>query len=559
MISPASHDASAPRVLDAGPSVKPVYTSIDLSSRASDELPGRYPFTRGITEDPQRPLIKFYSGLGTPEQSNRRFARLCDLGVEEIQLATDLPSQLGYDSDHMMAAGEVGRAGVALSSARDMEIMFAGIQLDRLARVGMLGNSIGPIALALFVVLGERQGLPTDAYVVDLQNDPLKEYIARGTQFLEPPAAVKLAADVVEWCAHNAPHWYPLDGCVNHINAAGAGSTRGTAFALSNVIVYLEELIRRGLDIDQVAPLLQMFLDEREDFFAAIANVRATRRVWASVMRDRFGARDPRSMALQVTAYGHGRETRQEPWNNLIRIAMGCLAYRLAGVQTMYSSSYDEAISTPSDEAVTLSVRTQQIVDCEQGFDVTADPLGGSYYVETLTDEIEREIRAELAKIETLGGALACIESGYFRSVITDGAVRRQRWFEDGTRATVGVNCFQAPEAAQAMRPTMPTAPDDDVEERQVARLRAIRIERDGEAVQQCLQAIEAAARADRNVVPAVIDAVRAEATVGEVAGVFRSVYGEWKPDRNFRSRRNARSGCLSPRWDWMGMMSERG
>ncbi|MBS1860272.1 MAG: methylmalonyl-CoA mutase [Actinobacteria bacterium] len=518
--------------LDAGPRVKPFYTAADLDEERGEERPGEFPFTRGVGPARQRPLIKFYSGLGTPEQSNLRFRKLAALGVEEIQIAADLPSQIGYDADHVMAAGEVGRAGVSISSLRDMEVLFDGVGLDSLARVSMLGNAIGPIALALFVALGERQGLAREDYVVDLQNDPLKEYYARGTQFLPVEAAVRLAVDVVEWCAENAPHWYPLDACVNHINSAGAGSTAGTAFAIADAIAYVETLVGRGLDVDSFAPQLQMFLDEREDFFVAVANVRATRRVWARLMRDRFGARDPRSMALEVTAYGHGRETRQEPRNNIVRIALGCMAYRLAGVQSMYSASYDEALWTPSDEAVVASARTQQILGLEQGLDAVVDPLGGSYYVEALTDEIEREIVAQLEQVDAEGGAQACIANGYFRNVIAEGAVRRQGRFERGERATVGVNRFVSAEAALPA-PKGPVV-DPEVERLQGQRLAELRAERDGARVEAALAEVASAAREDRNTVPAVLEAVRAYATIGEICDRFRAELGEWTPDQQF-------------------------
>jgi methylmalonyl-CoA mutase N-terminal domain/subunit len=530
------HDARNERPLvelDAGPSVKPFYTEQDLAQRRDHSRPGEFPYTRGVSGERQRPLVKLYTGLGTPEQSNERLLRLVELGVEVIQLATDLPSQVGYDSDHVMATAEVGRAGVAIASLCDMQVLFKGIPLSRLARVSMLGNATGPISLALFVALGERQGLRRDEYVVDLQNDPLKEYVARGTQFLPVRPALRLAADVVEWCAREAPHWYPLDACGNHLNAAGAGSTLATAFAFANTVAYIEELLARGLAIDDFAPMMQMFLDEREDFFVAVANIRASRRIWAAMMRDRFGAADARSHALQITAYGHGRETRVEPLNNIVRIALGCLAYRLAGVQTMYSSSYDEARTTPTDESVVISARTQQILNEEQGLDATVDPLGGSYYVEALTDEIEQRILRELEKIDAMGGAVTCIENGYFRSVIADGALRRQKWFEEGRRAVVGVNRFKF-ERTEPNGAESTASADADAESIQKARLKRVRRERDTDAVIAALAAVGKAAREGRNVVPATIDAVRAYATVGEISDVFRAEFGEWLPDQQF-------------------------
>jgi methylmalonyl-CoA mutase, N-terminal domain len=526
--------------LDVGPVVQPAYDRADAVERGFDEArlgsPGEFPYTRGIHPDGLRTsptLVKVYTGLGTPEDTNLRVRKLAGWGAQLIQLATDLPSQIGYDPDAVMAAGEVGRAGVSIASLRDMEVIFDGVPLDSLSRAGMLGNSIGPIAAALFIGLAERQGVPLERVVVDLQNDPLKEYVARGTQFLPIPAAVHLATDVVAWSAEHAPHWYPLDVCVNHLNAAGAGSTAGTAFALSNAIAYIEAVLERGVAIDSFAPMLQLFLDEREDFFVALANVRATRTIWAELLRDRFGAGDPRSLALEVTAYGHGRETRREPLNNIVRIALGSLAYYLAGIQSLYTASYDEVLQTPSDDAVKIAIRTQQIMAMELGLSLTADPLGGSYYVESLTREIEDGIRAELAEVERRGGAAACIESGYMRSVIADGAVRRQRRFEAGSRPMVGVDRLTSDDDdSWALRPTRTMT--DEADERRAREVGELRRTRESRRATDALRELERALRRGDNSVPPVLEAVRAYATVGEISDVFRAVYGEWSPDQSF-------------------------
>jgi methylmalonyl-CoA mutase N-terminal domain/subunit len=528
--------------LDAGPHVQRLYTPLDLIERDVDELddvglPGAFPFTRGATPTGPRslpPLVKFYSGQGTPEETNHRYRKLLEWGVEQIQVASDLPSQVGYDPDHLMSAGEVGRAGVSIASLRDLEVIFEDLPLNAFARVGTLLNSLGPVGLALFIALGEKQGLAPGDYVVDLQNDPLKEYSARGTQFLRPQAAVRLAVDVVEWCVENAPHWYPLDVCVNHLNAAGAGSSSGTAFALANARCYIEELLGRGLEIDSFAPLLQMFLDERDDIFAAVANIRAARRIWARMLRNEYGARDQRSLALQVTAYGHGRETRQEPLNNIARTTLGTLAYYLAGVQTLYNASFDEALSLPSDSALKIAVRMQQILTHEQGISLTVDPLGGSYYVESLTHDLERLILEELTCVEEHGGAIACIENGYIRSVIVEGATRRQRRFEAGSRAMVGVNVHASPDGENSDPPVDLLRVDPAVEEVQRRRLAAVKAERSPTVVAAALEAVAAACRNGSNVVPPVLEAVRAYATVGEICDVFRGVLGEWEPDRDF-------------------------
>jgi methylmalonyl-CoA mutase N-terminal domain/subunit len=523
--------------LDAGPSVKPSYGPADLATRArSDGGPGEYPFTRGVEHDGLRTrptLVKVYTGLGTPSATAQRIRRLAGWGAEIIQLALDLPAQIGFDPDHIMAAGEVGRSGVSIASLRDMETIFEHVPVSSVARVGMLGNSIGPIALSLFLALAERQGVAVEDFVVDLQNDPLKEYVARGTQFLPIESAVQLSADVVQWCAGEAPHFFPLDVCVNHLNAAGAGSTSGTAFAIGNAIRYIEELIGRGVPVDDFAPQIQLFLDEREDFFVAIANVRATRRIWAELLRDRFGARETRSLALSVTAYGHGRETRPEPLNNIVRIALGSLAYYLAGIQTMYTASYDEAIQTPSDAAVKVAIRTQQIMALELGLGLTADPLGGSYYLETLTDEIEAGIRERLAEVEREDGAVAAIGSGLIRGVITDGAIRRQSRFEAGLRPMVGVDRLQAEDdEAWAIRPT--DRMSEEAEERRCDEIRELRRTREQRRATQALKDVEQALRRHENSVPTVLEAVRAYATVGEISEVFRGVFGEWQPDRTF-------------------------
>jgi methylmalonyl-CoA mutase N-terminal domain/subunit len=526
--------------LDVGPVVQAAYSRADALARGFDDDrlggPGEFPYTRGIHADGLRSsptLVKVYTGLGTPEDTNDRVRKLAGWGAQLIQLAADLPSQIGYDPDAIMAAGEVGRAGVSIASLRDMEVIFDGVPIDSLPRVGMLGNSIGPIAAALFIALAERQGVPLDRVVVDLQNDPLKEYVARGTQFLPIPPAIRLATDVVAWSAENAPHWYPLDVCVNHLNAAGAGSTAGTAFALGHAIAYIEALLERGLAIDTFAPMLQLFLDEREDFFVAAANVRATRRIWAELLRERFGATDPRSLALEVTAYGHGRETRREPLNNIVRIALGSLAYYLAGIQSLYTASYDEVLQTPSDEAVKIAIRTQQIMALELGLGLTADPLGGSYYVESLTGEIEEGIRAELAEVDSRGGAVACIESGYVRSVIAVGAVRRQRRYEAGSRPMVGVDRLAADDDdSWTLRP--PRTITEEGEERRANEVAELRRTREQRRTADALRELERALTRGDNSLSTVVEAVRAYATVGEISDVFRAVYGEWSPDQSF-------------------------
>lgn len=530
--------AGEPRVTDAGVEIQSLYTPLDLARRNFNYyeklgFPGEQPFTRGITPGMYRaepPLIKIYSGFGVAGDCNRRFKKLVEWGADEIQVAVDLPTQVGYDSDHIMATAEIGRVGVAIDSLRDMEILFDGIPLNSLKRVSMLGNSFGPYALALFIALGEKQGLKPGQYVVSLQNDILKEYVARGTQIYPIRPSVKMGCDVVEYCARNHPHWHPMTCCVNHINAAGAGSTAGTAFALANAVCYIEELISRGLQIDQFGHLLDMFLDERDDFFVAVANLRAARRVWAGLMRDSFGARDPKTAALKVTAYSHGRETLQEPLNNIVRIALAGLAYYLGGVQYLYNASFDECTNTPSDESVKVAIRTMQIIFHEFGFRNTIDPLGGSYFLESLTCDIEKGIREELDRVQKLGGAVAAIEKGYFQKVITDGAIRRQRELERGERVSVGVNRFVSGDPL----PDATFSLNSETGRRQIENLARLRRERDQGRVREALHHVGEVAAAGGNLVPPVLEAVRAYATIGEVSGVLRSVFGEYESRGDF-------------------------
>lgn len=523
---------------DVGLNINKLYTPLDLEKKKYSYLkdlgfPGEYPYTRGISHNMYRdqpPLIKVYSGFGIAEDCNERYKKLINWGADEIQIAIDLPTQLGYDSDHIMSCSEVGRVGVALDSLLDMEILFNDIPLNKLKRVSMLGNSFGPIALSFFIALGEKQGLKPENYVVSLQNDIIKEYVARGTQIYPIEPSIKIACDVVEYCAKHYPHWYPLTCCVNHMNAAGAGSTIGTAFALANATCYIEHLINRGLNVDQFGRMLDMFLDERDDFFVAIANLRATRKVWARIMQEKFGAKDPRTMELKITSYAHGRETLQEPINNIVRITLASLAYVMGGVQFLYDASYDECTNTPSDETVKVAIRTLQIIFNEFGLIKTSDPLGGSYFLESLTLDIERNILDELDRIQNLGGAVAAIENGFYQRKITDGAVRRQKEFERGERISVGVNKF----ASRDPLPDATFCPNQKSELMQVEKLKKLKENRNQDLVKETLHYVEESAISGRNLVPPVLEAVKAYATIGEICHVLRTVFGEYKFRRDF-------------------------
>ena len=526
-------------VNDAGDAVEPVYTPADLDADGFDYeshlgFPGEFPYTRGIDPAMYRrevPIVSAYAGFGDPRDSNRRDRELIELGVQGISVALDLPTQLGFDPDDIMACGEVGRMGVTVSTLRDLEILFDGIPLDSLRSVGSTANSIGPIVLAMFIALGEKQGLDRSRFTVALQNDVLKEYVARGTQIFPPKPALRFTVDALEWCVHNAPHWIPLTVCSNHIDVAGAGSTAATAFTLANARCYLDEALRRGLEIDQVAPLMRLFLNEREDFFLAVANYRVTRRIWARLLREQYGARDPRSLRIRIMGYAHGpRETAQEPLNNIVRITLGALTCFFGGLQDMRCASYDEAVNLPSDEAVRVAIRTQQVLAHEFGITSTVDPLGGAYYVEALANRMERKIADIMQVVDQLGGALGAMERGYVQNTITAGALRRQQAFERKERVSVGLNLF--PVKAETRQQTFRI--DADVERRQAERLRQMKQERNQNQVSATLAEVAASARDGRNVVPALLDAVKAYATVGEICGILKSVYGEYEPDRSF-------------------------
>jgi methylmalonyl-CoA mutase N-terminal domain/subunit len=518
--------------------VDPLYSPKSLEDIGFDYhedvgFPGEYPFTRGDSATMFRSepfVVSAYAGHGEAGECNRRFHKLISLGIEQILVAFDLPTQCGYDSDDVMSAGEVGRVGVSIDSLADMELLFDGIPLNSLKRVGTLGNSIGPIVLAMFAALGEKQGLDWKDYVVNLQNDPLKEYLARGTQIIPAAPAAKLAVDPVAWCAEHAPAWSPITVCYNHLNAGGAGSTWGAALALGNAIHYLDLLVDAGHSIDKVAPLFHMFPDERHDFFVSVANLRALRCVWARLLKERYGASDPRSLALKTTVYGHGQETLQEPLNNIVRIGFGTLAYVLGGASYVYIASYDEAVGTPTEETVKIAIRTQQIIAYEHGFTDTIDPLGGSYYVETLTKKIAGEIWGHLRRIEEAGGALGVIHGGLGREIMNRGAQRRQQRLDSSERPWVTVNKWpQKPDV-----PNTAFRMDTETTERQRERTARVRRERDNSAVRQALDAVDGACASGENMVPAVVRAVRAYATVGEIVDRWRRHYGSFEPSASF-------------------------
>lgn len=492
-------------------------------------LPGEAPYTRGPTAGMYREklwVMGQYSGRSSPRETNRRIRALLAQGQRGFSIALDLPTQNGYDSDHPMARGEVGRVGVPIDTLRDVEDLLDGIALDQVAQIRTTANAISPIAVALLVAAAEKKGHRPDQFRVMLQNDVLKEYVARGTYIFPPRHGLQFSVDVIEYCATHLPHWEPIEFCGYHIRDSGASAVQELAIAFANGIEYMDAALARGLKVDQFAPSVFMFLSAYLDIFEEAAKFRAARRIWSRLLESRYGATDPASKALNIFVYTLGGAlTAQEPLNNVVRVAYEALAAVLGGVQTLATSSYDEALGVPSDAAATLALRTQQILAYETGVTRTADPLGGSYFVEYLTDEIERQVRDYLDRIADRGGVLATIESGWLQAELSDGAYRQQLSVEDGTRTVVGVNRF-----AGDGTPTPVAQPSTEdsaaAEAAQIRRLQAVKRDRDDTVVTTTLAALRTAADRGDNTVPPILDAVRAYATVGEICAVLTDVWG---------------------------------
>ena len=491
--------------------------------------PGRFPFTRGIRQDMYREglwVMGQYSGYATPRETNARIKSLLAQGQKGFSFALDLPTQNGLDSDDPLATGEVGKVGVPIDSLSDMEELLDGIPLHQLHQIRTTANSIGPIAASLIIAASERLGGTPDSFRVMFQNDVLKEYVARGTQIFPPRRGLEFSIDLVEYCARHLPHWEPIEFCGYHIRDSGANAIQEVAIAAANGIEYIEAALRRGLSVDDFAPNLFMFLSADLDIFEEVAKYRATRRMWAHLMRDRYGAADPNSHALNIFVYTLGGSlTAQGHLNNISRIAFEALAAVLGGVQTLATSSYDEAIGLPSAEAANLSLRAQQIIALETGVPRTADPLGGSYLVEWLTDQLHGRILEYMDRIADQGGALAALENGWIGAEIEREAYALQRGIDDGTRPRIGVNRF----ADGAPTPTAAFAIPNDGEDEQVEKLRRLRADRDSPAVDAALAEVRDAASSGRNTMQSILRAVRSYATVGEITSVLRDEWGTYR------------------------------
>jgi methylmalonyl-CoA mutase N-terminal domain/subunit len=525
----AAPERREPFETSSGIEIADVYTAADLAGfdpAAELGLPGEYPFTRGVQPTMYRSrfwTMRQYAGFATAAETNERFRYLLGQGQTGLSVAFDLPTQMGYDSDAPEAEGEVGRVGVPISSLGDMETLFRDIPLDSVS-TSMTINSTAPILLALYVVAAERQGVDRAAVSGTTQNDILKEYIARGTYIYPPRPSMRLVTDVFEFCARELPRWNTISISGYHMREAGATAVQELAYTLADAIGYADAAVARGLDIDAFAGRLSFFFAAWSELFEEVAKFRAARRMWARIVRERYGSTDPRSQMCRFHVQTAGSSlTARSIDNNVVRTTVQALAAILGGAQSLHTNSRDEALALPTAEAARLALRTQQILAHESGVTETPDPLAGSYYVETLTNELERAAWDELDEIEALGGTIAAIEHGYQQHRIQESAYLVQRRIESGDQIVVGVNLFQ--DEAGATPPIHRIDPDG--ERRQIEGVRRVRAERDPAAWEAALDRLEAAAAGDDNVMPALIEAVRAYATVGEISDRLRAAWGE--------------------------------
>jgi len=490
--------------------------------------PGEFPYTRGVYRDMYRSRLwtmRQYAGFGTAEESNRRYRYLLSQGTTGLSVAFDLPTQMGFDSDHPMAAGEVGRVGVAISSLADMERLFQDIPLQNVS-TSMTINSTAAILLAYYALVAQRQGADRRKLAGTIQNDILKEYVARGTYIYPPRPAMRIITDIFAWAGREMPEWNTISISGYHIREAGSTAVQELAFTFANAIAYIEAAIAAGLAVDSFAPRLSFFFNSHNDFLEEIAKFRAARRIYAYLMRDRFGAKDPRSTMLRFHVQTAGSTlTAQQPDVNIVRTAIQAMAAVLGGAQSLHTNSRDEALALPTEESARIALRTQQIIAYESGVTNTADPVGGSECIEGLTDSIERGVLDYLKCIDATGGTLRAIETGYIQNEIQNAAYEYQRAIESGKRILVGVNRFQQEDAAAV--PTFRL--DPALEQAQVAALRHIRASRSQSAVAETLTALEQAARIGGNLMPPIIDAADAYATVGEISDRLRGVFGEYR------------------------------
>jgi methylmalonyl-CoA mutase N-terminal domain/subunit len=514
------------RLTDSGIEVKPVYTEADLPP-GEHELPGLFPFTRGPYETMYRGrpwTIRQYAGYGSAEETNARFRYLLERGQTGLSVAFDLPTQLGYDSDDALAEGEVGRTGVAIDSLDDMEVLLDGIPLGEVS-TSMTINAPAALLLLLYELVAERQGVPGDQLRGTVQNDVLKEYVARGNYIFPPRPSMRLATDLFAYCAERLPGFNTISISGYHIREAGSSAAQELAFTLANGIAYCEAAVAAGLSPDDFGERLSFFFNAHNHFFQEVAKFRAARSLWAGIMRDRFGATNPRALALRFHAQTGGSTlTAQQPENNIVRVAIQALSAVCGGAQSLHTNSFDEALALPTERSATIALRTQQILAAEAGTTDTADPFGGSYFVEALTEELEKQARELIARIDELGGAVAAIEQGFVQAEIEASAFRHQSDVESGTRVVVGVNAFTDGGAERVELLHV----DPEIERRQKERAARVRAERDADAAARALADVRDAAVTDANLLPVMREALRARCTIGEICGVLRELWGTY-------------------------------
>lgn len=509
-----------------------LYTPLDIEDFDYGEklgFPGQYPFTRGVQPTMYRGRLwtmRAYAGFATAEETNARYKYLLEAGQTGLSVAMDLPTQIGLDSDHELSHGEVGKVGVAIDSLADMEALFDGIPLDKVS-TSMTINGPAAVLLAMYVAVAEKQGVKPEALKGTIQNDILKEYIARGTYIFPPRPSMRLITDTFEYCSKNIPKWNTISVGAYHIREAGASEVQEIAFAFANAMAYIDAAIKAGQKVDDFAPGISWIFTAGLDFFGEVAKFRAARRLWARIMKERYGASVPKAQMLRVHVHTAGSVlTAQQPLNNVVRITWQALSAVLGGIQSMACCAYDEAIALPTEESATLALRTQQLLAYESGVTDTIDPLAGSYYIETLTDKIEKEAYDYIDKIDRMGGAVAAIEQGYMQQEMAAHAYEYQHEVELGKRTVIGVNKFN--DSKKLAEQDVLTA-DLSVGERQIARLEKMKAARDNNAVKAALEKLREAAKGTENLMPYLINAVKTYATLGEICGVLREEFGEYK------------------------------
>ena len=514
---------SEKKYTDSGIEIRPVYGKDDMHN-ASD-LPGEYPFTRGVQPDMYRGKLwtmRQYAGFSTAEESNKRYHYLLAQGVMGLSVAFDLPTQIGYDSDHGMSEGEVGKVGVAIDSIEDMATLFEGIRLENIS-TSMTINATGYILLGLYVALAKKQGADLKKITGTIQNDILKEYAARGTYIYPPKPSMRIVTDIFEWCSHELPKWNTISISGYHIREAGSTAVQEIAFTLSNGKAYVQAALQKGLDINVFGKRLSFFFNAHNNLFEEVAKFRAARRMWAKMMRD-IGATDPKAMMMRFhTQTGGSTLTAQQPLNNISRVTLQTLSAVLGGTQSLHTNGYDEALSLPTEQAARIALRTQQVVGYESGVADTADPLAGSYFVEALTDEVEQKAWELIAKIDAMGGSISAIEEGFMQDEIARSAYEYQRRIENGSKVIVGVNMFN--EAEKNSTPGISI--DDSIRQVQTEKLALLRRNRNPAKCDSLLQELNDRAAGEENIMPAVIEAVENYCTLGEIADTLREVYGE--------------------------------